>query len=150
LNCLQPLKHWDLFDVRLLLENEGITENVRRAFIGYLISHSRPMNELLNPNILPIDDLYHKEFEGMTQEEDILDELIDIQEKLPGLIVNDLTDQEKEFLMSFKKGTPKWELIPVPILKDLPGVQWKLMNISKMDTQKHKQAIDKLERVLME
>ena len=86
----------------------------------------------------------------MTQEEDILDELIDIQEKLPGLIVSDLTDQEKEFLISFKKGYPKWELIPIPILKDLPGVQWKLMNISKMDTQKHKQAIDKLERVLME
>lgn len=139
----------DLFDVRLLLDNEGITENVRRAFIGYLISHSRPMNELLNPNILPIDDLYLKEFEGMTQEEDILDELIDIQEKLPGLIVNDLTDHEKEFLMSFKKGTPKWELIPIPILKDLPGVQWKLMNISKMDTQKHKQAVEKLEGVLM-
>lgn len=140
----------DLFDVRLLLENEGITENVRRAFIGYLISHSRPMNELLNPNILPIDDLYYKEFEGMTEEEDILDELIDIQVKLPGLIVNDLTDQEKEFLMSFKKGTSKWELIPVPILKDLPGVQWKLMNISKMDRQKHKKAIVKLEDVLMQ
>jgi predicted nucleotidyltransferase component of viral defense system len=139
----------DLFDIRLLLENEGITENIRRAFIGYLISHSRPMNELLNPNILPIDDLYLKEFEGMTQEEDILDELIDIQKKLPGLILNDLKDQEKEFLISFKKGAPKWELIPIPTLKDLPGVQWKLLNISKMDTQKHKQAIDKLERVLM-
>ncbi len=108
------------------------------------------MNELLYPNILPIDDLFFKEFEGMTQEGNILDELIHIQEKLPGLILNDLTGQEKEFLMSFKKGAPKWELIPIPILKDLPGVQWKLLNISKMDTQKHMQAIDKLERVLME
>ena len=43
----------DLYDVRLLLQHEGITEGVRKAFIGYLISHSRPMNELLNPNMQP-------------------------------------------------------------------------------------------------
>jgi hypothetical protein len=133
----------------LLLNNEGITENVRGAFIGYLISHSRPMNELLNPNILPIDDLYYKEFEGMTEEEDILDDLIDVQKTLSSLIISDLTNDEKKFLISFKKGTPKWELVPIPILKDLPGVKWKLLNISKMDKQKHKQAVEKLEHVLM-
>ena len=59
-----------------------------------------------------------------------------------------LTDDEKEFLISFKKGTPKWELIPVTILKDLPGVQWKLLNISKMNKQKHQHAVEKLVRVL--
>jgi predicted nucleotidyltransferase component of viral defense system len=139
----------DLYDVRLLLKNEGITLGVRRAFIGYLISHSRPMNELLNPNVIPIDDLYYKEFVGMTEEEDILTELTYVQKALPGLILNDLTNNEKEFLVSFKKGTPKWELISVPVLKDLPGVQWKLLNLSKMDKQKHKEAIGKLEQVLM-
>jgi predicted nucleotidyltransferase component of viral defense system len=139
----------DLFDIHLLLENEGITENVKKAFIGYLVNHSRPMNELLNPNIISIDELYHKEFEGMTREEGILEDLIDVQQKLPGLIVSDLTDDEKEFLISFKKGSPKWELLPIPILKDLPGVQWKLMNILQMDKQKHKQAIEKLENVLV-
>lgn len=140
----------DLYDVRLLLNNEGITEDLRRAFIGYLISHSRPINELLNPNAIDIENLYYNEFKGMTEEGNILDELIDVQKELPELFLGKLTNEEKEFLMSFKKGAPKWELIPIPILKDLPGVQWKLINISKMDTQKHKQAIDKLERVLME
>lgn len=139
----------DLFDTRLLLENEGITENLRRAFIGYLISHSRPMNELLNPSVIPIDDLFHKEFKGMTEEEEKLDELIDVQQTLPKYIQKGLTDDEKEFLLSFKKGEPNWKLIPLPILKDLPGVQWKLLNISKMDEQKHKQAVEKLEKVLM-
>ena len=138
----------DLYDIRLLLKNEGITENVRRTFIGYLISHSRPMNELLNPNMAPIDDLYNKEFEGMTEEDDILDELNEVQHSLPKLMQESLTDDEKEFLISFKKGTPKWELIPVTILKDLPGVQWKLLNISKMNKQKHQHAVEKLVRVL--
>ena len=31
----------DLFDVKLLLTNEGITDEVRKAFLVYLISHSR-------------------------------------------------------------------------------------------------------------
>lgn len=33
----------DLFDIKLLLENEGFGDNIRKAFIVYLISHSRPM-----------------------------------------------------------------------------------------------------------
>jgi len=139
----------DLFDMRLLLNIEGITENVRKAFIGYLISHSRPINELLNPNAIDIETLYYNEFEGMTEEEDILDELIDIQKELPKMLLEKITDEEKEFLMSFKKGDPNWKLISIPGLEKLPGVQWKLLNISKMDDQKHKQAVEKLEKVLM-
>ena len=30
----------DLFDVKLLLENEGLTDNIRKALIVYIISHS--------------------------------------------------------------------------------------------------------------
>lgn len=41
------------------------------------------------------------------------------------------------------------QVIPIRHLKELPGVQWKLMNILKMDDQKHKLAIRKLEQVLM-
>ncbi|TVR27638.1 MAG: nucleotidyl transferase AbiEii/AbiGii toxin family protein [Balneolaceae bacterium] len=138
----------DLYDIRLLLKNEGITEDLRRAFLCYLISHSRPINELLNPNAIDIERLYYNEFEGMTAEVDILDELIDIQEELPKLLLRNLTDGEKEFLMSFKKGDPNWELMSMPKLKKLPGVRWKLMNIRKMDSDKHKAAIEKLENVL--
>ncbi len=39
----------DLFDVRYLLHNEGIDDSLRRAFIVYLISHNRPMFEVLAP-----------------------------------------------------------------------------------------------------
>jgi predicted nucleotidyltransferase component of viral defense system len=140
----------DLYDIRLLLRNEGITDRLKNAFIGYLISHSRPINELLSPNIISIVDLYMKEFEGMTEEADIYDELIVVQQTLPGLILSKLTRDDKEFLLSFKKGIPKWELIPIPILKKMPGVQWKLLNLSKMETHKHKQAIEKLEKVLFQ
>ena len=37
----------DLFDVRHLLQNEGIDDSLRRAFVVYLVSHDRPMFEVL-------------------------------------------------------------------------------------------------------
>lgn len=138
----------DLFDVKLLLDNEGVTEDIRIAFIGYLISHSRPINEVLNPNMIDLENIFKNEFYGMTNEPIDLDELVKIQEKLPGLLLNHFTDKQKEFLITFKKGVPQWELISVPHLKDLPGVKWKLHNIAKMERQKHKEALNKLEEIL--
>lgn len=37
----------DLFDVRDLLANEGLDEALRQAFIVYLISHGRPIREVI-------------------------------------------------------------------------------------------------------
>jgi hypothetical protein len=56
----------DLFDVHLLLRNEGITDDIRRAFVVYLASHDRPMHELLNPTPKNIRRIYENEFAGMT------------------------------------------------------------------------------------
>ena len=41
----------DLFDVRELLANEGLTDSLREAFIVYLLSHNRPMGEVLSRRI---------------------------------------------------------------------------------------------------
>ena len=38
-----------LFDVRDLLASEGIGDELRTAFIVYLLSHNRPMAEILAP-----------------------------------------------------------------------------------------------------
>jgi predicted nucleotidyltransferase component of viral defense system len=34
----------DIFDIKILLEHECLTEEIRKAFIVYLSSHDRPMN----------------------------------------------------------------------------------------------------------
>lgn len=39
----------DLFDVKLLFENEGLTSDLVKTFLVYLISHNRTMAELLSP-----------------------------------------------------------------------------------------------------
>ena len=39
----------DLFDVRDLLAKEGISEELRRAFLVYVVIHNRPIAEILVP-----------------------------------------------------------------------------------------------------
>lgn len=138
----------DLFDVKLLLDTDGITDKICTAFIVYLISHSRPMNELLNPNPIDLKDVYVKEFQGMTTETVTLEKLIEVQKELPKIMLKKMRQEDKEFLISFKQVEPKWDLLPLPHLKDLPGVRWKLLNIKRMSDQKHKKALQKLEDVL--
>ncbi|TYP93997.1 Nucleotidyl transferase AbiEii toxin, Type IV TA system [Fodinibius salinus] len=138
----------DLFDVKLLLENEGLTDKIIVTFIGYLISHSRPINELLNPSQQDLEGIYENEFQGMTNEAVSLEDLTKVQKKLPKLLLDGLSDEQKEFLLSFQQADPKWGLMPVDHLKELPGVQWKLINIRKMDDKKHEETREKLEKVL--
>lgn len=63
----------DLFDVQFLFAEGGISEDLFRAFLVYLVSHSRPAFELLSPNRLDLSGFYGDEFIGMTVEEVPLD-----------------------------------------------------------------------------
>ena len=56
----------DLFDVQLLLANEGISEALKNTFLVYLISHGRPMAELLTSRPKPLAEVFNAEFFGMT------------------------------------------------------------------------------------
>ena len=138
----------DLFDVKLLFENEGITETIRKAFIVYLASHDRPMHELLDPNPKNVRRIFENEFAGMTIDEVTYDELIAARETLVGTLTKTLTAGEKEFLLSLKAGNPKWDLIEIEGIEKLPAVQWKLLNIRKLDTKRQKDLHSKLRRVL--
>jgi predicted nucleotidyltransferase component of viral defense system len=138
----------DLFDIKLLLENEGITEQIRQAFVIYLASGTRPMSELLSPHQLELKEVYQKEFLGMTNLVVTYDELLHARKQLIDTIRADLTNNEKLFLISIKEGKPDWSLLPIPGVENLPALQWKLMNIRKMNPTKHQQALTKLKVAL--
>lgn len=128
---------------------EGITDQIRKAFIVYLISHNRPIAELLNPNLSDIKEIYEKEFTGMTAEKIELEELIKVREQLVKEINRSLTENEKEFLISFKALKPKWDLLGLPDIEKLPAVNWKLLNLRKMDKEKYSESLKKLENTLL-
>ena len=138
----------DIFDIMLLLKNEGIVDEVRKAFLVYLISHNRPISELLSPNFKDIKPIFEKEFAGMTSFEVKCEELEGVRETLVKEINQKITNDERAFLLSFKDKEPKWELLGVEGAEDMPAVKWKLANLAKMDDGKHREALDKLRRVL--
>ena len=138
----------DLFDVKWLLENEGLTDEIRKALIVYLSSHNRPMAELLRPQFKDISAIYAGEFANMAETDVPLDELLAVRERLVELIHQGLTDSEKGFLLSFKNREPDWTLLNLERVNNLPAIKWKLINLAKMPDDKHKQALEKLKDIL--
>jgi len=138
----------DLFDIKLLLENEKISDEIRLSFIVYLISHNRPISELLKPNELDIKSVFENEFTGMTESDITVTDLLEARDELKIIIHRDLNDAERRFLISFKNMEPDWSLLPVPHIKTLPAVNWKLANLKKMDSNKHKKYLEQLKEIL--
>lgn len=138
----------DLFDIKILFETGGITDTIRQAFLVYLVSNSRPIHEILAPNLIDIKAVFEKEFSRMTNENITLEQLLSAREQLIQEINKSLTKQEKDFLLSVKQGTPRYELFPYTHIRHLPALQWKLLNIKKLKEGKHGQLLDKLRKVL--
>jgi hypothetical protein len=141
----------DLFDVKFLLDNEGFTEDLRKTFLVFLISHQRPMSELLAPHRKDIRDIYDAEFADMAAINIPVEELEQTREHLIDIIHQNMTDDERNFSLSFKDRNPNWHLLGLENIADiahLPSVQWKLMNLKNMDSIKHIKALDKLKIVL--
>ena len=141
----------DLFDVKFLLENEGLTDNLRKTFLIFLISHQRPMSELLAPNRKDISEIYETEFKQMAEVDVPLEQLEEARENLIHQINSQMTDNEKKFLLSFKSKNPDWTLLEMEnstVISNLPSVIWKMINLEKMPIKKHKKAYDKLESIL--
>jgi predicted nucleotidyltransferase component of viral defense system len=138
----------DLYDIALLLNDLGITPDIRRAFVVYLAGHNRPMSELLQPRLKDVSALYDEQFAGMTDREMSLGELAVVQAELPTLLRHALDDDERAFLISLKRGTPKWNRLGIEHIAQLPSLQWKLLNIRRMEKEKHLEALGKLQEVL--
>lgn len=138
----------DLFDIKLLLENEGISRELFQTFLVYLISHNRPIVELLAPRLSDIRDIFENEFATMTQDEISVEDLESTRASLISVVQSSLSDEDKDFLISFKNRTPEWTLLGLENVSDLPAVKWKLANLNKMDDNAHAKALDKLRDAL--
>lgn len=138
----------DFFDVLLLLENEGITEQVRQAFLAYLFSHPRPLEELLAPRWKNIQNQYLGEFSGMTRRSVTVDELKQAAITAHQLILSGLTETDKKLIVSIYSNEPEWENSPIEHIQHLPAVNWKLLNIAKMPKDKREASQQTLKEIL--
>lgn len=138
----------DLFDVKILLENEGLTKEILRGFVLYLAGHDETMSQLLDPPMKNISAIYAKEFDGMTSSKIPLKELVATRDKLVMAVQDGLSEDEREFLISLKSMEPKWELMGIVNLETYPAIQWKLQNIRKMEKNHHKKSVNRLKKIL--
>ncbi len=122
----------DLFDVKLLYENEGLTDDLFRTFLVYLAQSNRPMHELIRPSAQPLEDRYAKEFEGMALVPVELADLVAARERLFADVASRMDDGARAFLLSLHDGEPDFGQINRPQGADLPGVRWKVQNLLKL------------------
>ena len=134
----------DLFDIKGLLEHEGISDKLKEAFIVYLISHNRRIVEILNPSLLYIRQMYETDFIGMTSDSIKLTNLIAIRFELIKRVNALLNERDKKFLIDFKEGHPDWSYFIAPHIKNLPAIKWKMHNLNQIDELDRLRMVDRL------
>ncbi|KKO44099.1 hypothetical protein WG68_17435 [Arsukibacterium ikkense] len=122
----------DLFDVMQLFEHEGITPGIRRAFVVYLACHNRPVHEVLFPQLKNISHDYQYNFVGMTNDAVSLEALLMTRDRMISELQAGLDDNERQFLLSLVAGEPDWALLGIAHLEHLPGIRWKLHNLTQL------------------
>ena len=141
----------DLFDVKLLYENEGLTDKLFRTFLVYVASSNRPVHELLDPHLIDLDAPYLREFTGMTREPVGLDELQGTRTRLRDDIRARLDANAAKFLLSLHDAVPDFDAIGLPQSVELPAVRWKLQNLGRLleeNPEKHAAQRKALQRLL--
>ncbi|WP_375204400.1 nucleotidyl transferase AbiEii/AbiGii toxin family protein [Hyphococcus sp.] len=141
----------DLFDVKLLYDNEGFTDDLFRTFLVYAACSGRPMHELLAPNERDIAEDFAREFAGMTVEPVNIDTLLSARKRLIGDIQARLNGNAAEFLRTLQAGEPEFTLIGLPHAADLPAIKWKILNLKKLiaeNPDKHRAQADALETIM--
>lgn len=93
----------DLFDIQQLFDHEGFTDDVRLGFVASLLSHTRPMHELLRPQFQNKRDLFRDQFEGMTVDSYSYDQFEETRERLVQAIQSLLLDDDREYCSASRK-----------------------------------------------
>ena len=122
----------DIFDVRGLYNDGGLTPEIVECFVCYLAGHNRPVHEVLFSNDLDLKPAFENEFAGLTQDSVTLAELQNVRAKLKIDLPARLTPSQRQFLLGLVAGEPDWNLMKCPHLQKLPAIQWKLQNLSRL------------------
>lgn len=122
----------DLYDIHLLLEAEGMSHDLFRTFLVYAASSRRPLHELLVPNLKQIDDVYSREFVGMTRTPVDLKALYRARSELISEIQSQIDESVARFLLSVHDGAADFSLIGLSHAGGLPAIRWKQQNLQRL------------------
>ena len=138
----------DLFDVKLMFENEGFTDEIKRGFLLGLVSSNRPTHEILNPHFLDQRTAFENQFEGMSTIAFSYDDYEATRLQLIETVRASLDENDKAFLLSLNRLAPDWSIYDY---QDFPSVKWKLLNLDKFKRDNldvYQQQLTELEDIL--
>jgi hypothetical protein len=92
--------------------------------------------------------IFESEFQGMPLTEIRLEDLEIARSKLIKQINESLTEEERRFILSFKRMEPEWNLLQLDEVENLPAVKWKQLNLGRMEKKKHRKAVETLRQQL--
>lgn len=130
------------------MNDNGFTASIKKGFIFYLISGNRPIHELLEPHYLDHQATFETQFAGMTIEDFNYKDYEETRVSLVKAIQDNLNEGDIEFLESFIKLSPDWDIYD---FEKYPAVQWKLLNLKKLrkaQPEKYKALVKESQRVL--
>ena len=122
----------DLFDVKFM--DFPVTE-CREGLIFCLLGSDRPIHESFAPRLIDQKEAMVNQFEGMTDIPFTYEEFEATRSKLISDVNQLMTEEDKQFLVSFEKGEPQWDGYEFEYFKDYPSVKWKLINLAKLAKQ---------------
>lgn len=138
----------DLFDVDRFLASFEIDDALRAAFIVYLLSHHRPMAEVLRPSPKDISHEFEHGFVGMTAEPVELTTLLAARSALASALVDAMPEAHRDFLVTFEEGEPAWALLGLPEAAALPAVRWRQKNLGRVPAKRRSELVTQLKAAL--
>ena len=140
----------DLFDARGLLANEGIDERLRTAFVVYVISHGRPIAELLAPTRRELADEFTRGLAGMVETPVVLEDLVRTREEVVAEAVGGMPEAHRDFLVSFETGEPDWSLLGMREARRLPAVRWRMKNVAQLDAARRMEQVERPQQAFVD
>jgi predicted nucleotidyltransferase component of viral defense system len=129
----------DLFDVRYFLNRNKFTPELMKGFLLCLLSHEKPVHELLFPNRKDQLSAYQNQFAGMTAESFTYEDYLNTREEMIMYLHKAISPAMKDFIIRFHKLEPVGDSYD---FSAFPAIKWKLQNIQRLkDENPNKYAV---------
>jgi len=120
----------DIFDCKYM--DLTSFDDVKEGFILCLLGSDKPIIESLQPNDVDQTEALENQFQGMSDISFSYEDYTSARTDLLKKVNDNLTQMDKEFILSFESGNPDWGKCCAGDLSNYPSVQWKMLNIQKL------------------
>lgn len=118
----------DLFDIKEYFEKNKFDEELLKGFITMLLSHDKPIHETLNPRIKNQQEIFEKQFVGMTDKLFTYENHIQTLNMLIKIIKENIRPY-KNLLLDFVSLKSDLKDFKINNFEKLPAIKWKLQNL---------------------